>query len=91
MANTAQARKRARQNAGHRAHNRARRADLRTRVRKVYAAAATGDAAVTAAAFADAQPVLDRMASRGLIHRNKAARHKSRLARRLRALAQATA
>lgn len=88
MANTAQARKRARQNEVHRLHNRARRAELRTRIKKVYTAAAGGDAVQTATAFAEAQPVIARMAARGLVHPNKAARHKSRLAKRLRTLAQ---
>lgn len=89
MANTAQARKRARQNTERRLHNRARRSDLRTRVKKVYAAAQAGDATLATSAFKEAQPVLDRMAARGVIHPNKAARHKSRLAKRLRVLAQA--
>jgi small subunit ribosomal protein S20 len=89
LANTAQARKRARQAAVRRLHNRARRTDLRTRVKKVYTAAASGDATATQDALREAEPVLDRMAARGLIHRNKAARHKSRLAKRLRAVAQA--
>ncbi|ALP40194.1 30S ribosomal protein S20 [Aeromonas schubertii] len=59
----------------------------RTYVKKVIAAIASGDKAAAVAAFEKAQPILDRMATKGLIHKNKAARHKSRLAAQIKALA----
>lgn len=52
---------------------------LRTAIKKVLKALEAGDVEGAKAAFAQAEPVLDRYAARGLIHRNKAARHKSRL------------
>lgn len=87
MANTAQARKRARQAEKHRQHNASRRSMLRTFVKKVVKAldANEKDSAVTA--YAEAVPVIDRMAHSGMIHKNKAARHKSRLNARLKAMA----
>jgi small subunit ribosomal protein S20 len=59
---------------------------LRTAVKKVVKAIAAKDVAAAEAAFAVAQPILDRYASRGLIHKNKAARHKSRLNAHIKAL-----
>ncbi|MDO5610224.1 MAG: 30S ribosomal protein S20, partial [Pseudomonadota bacterium] len=59
---------------------------LRTSVKKVLKALHANDAEGAEAAFASAQPLLDRFASRGLIHKNKAARHKSRLNARIKAL-----
>lgn len=91
MANTAQARKRARQNEVSRLLNRSQRSALRTTVKKVVVAIEAGDAGVAAGLYAEAVPSLDRMAARGLIHPNKAARHKSRLNRRIRAVATPTA
>ena len=58
----------------------------RTFIKKVVAAIASGDKAVAQAAFAAAQPILDRMATKGLIHKNKAARHKSRLTAQIHAM-----
>lgn len=52
---------------------------MRTFYQKTYAAVATGDKAVAQAAFVEMQKVVDRMASKGLIHANKAANHKSKL------------
>ena len=51
------------------------------------AAIASGDKAAATAAFAVAQPIMDRMATKGLIHKNKAARHKSRLSAQIKAMA----
>ena len=68
------------------ARNVAQRSMLRTAVKKVVKALDANDAAGAETAFASAQPLLDRMAARGLIHRNKAARHKSRLTARIKAL-----
>ncbi|MDA9612138.1 30S ribosomal protein S20 [OM182 bacterium] len=79
MANTAQAKKRARQGEVRRRHNASFRSMVRTQIKKVLAAIESGDATGAAAAYADAVPVIDRMADRGIIHKNKASRHKSRL------------
>ena len=68
------------------ARNGAQRSMLRTAVKKVIKAIDANDAAGANAAFAIAQPILDRFSSRGLIHKNKAARHKSRLTARIKAL-----
>ena len=58
----------------------------RTSIKKVVAAIASGDKEGAQAALAAATPILDRMATKGLIHKNKAARHKSRLAAQVKAL-----
>ncbi len=86
MANIKSAKKRAKQTIVRNARNVAQRSMLRTAVKKVVKALDANDAAGAETAFASAQPLLDRMAARGLIHRNKAARHKSRLTARLKAL-----
>ena len=86
MANSAQARKRARQAENHRQHNAAFRSKMRTQVKKVIKAADAGDAGAAQDAFKAAVPVIDAMAGKGLIHKNKAARQKSRLNARLRSL-----
>ena len=83
MANIKSAKKRAKQTVVRNARNVAQRSMLRTAVKKVVKALDANDAAGAETAFASAQPLLDRMAARGLIHRNKAARHKSRLAARI--------
>nr|VFJ75278.1 MAG: small subunit ribosomal protein S20 [Candidatus Kentron sp. FW] len=59
---------------------------LRTYLKKVNVAIAAGDKAEAEAAFKAAVPIVDRMAGRGLIHKNKAARHKSRLSTHIKAL-----
>lgn len=86
MANSAQARKRARQSESRRQHNAAMRSMMRTFIKKVGYAVDAGDKAQAEAAYKTAVPVIDRMANKGLIHRNKAARHKSRLNAQIRAL-----
>ncbi len=86
MANSAQARKRARQAEKRRQHNAGRRSMMRTEVKKVINAIDAGDKAAAEAAFKTAAPLLDRMAGQSLIHRNKAARHKSRLNAQIKAL-----
>lgn len=86
MANSAQARKRARQAEKRRQHNAGRRSLMRTEVKKVIKAIDAGDKAAAEAALKSATPVLDRMAGQGLIHKNKAARHKSRLNAQIKAL-----
>lgn len=87
MANSAQARKRARQAAAARLHNAAQRSAFRTAVKKVLKAIEGGDKAVANEAFRAAVPVLDRIADKGVFHKNKAARHKSRLNAAIKALA----
>lgn len=89
MANIKSAKKRAKQAVVRNARNASQRSMLRTAVKKVLKAINENDAAGAQAAFATAQPILDRFSSRGLIHRNKAARHKSRLNARIKALGAA--
>lgn len=86
MANSEQARKRARQAEKHRQHNAGRRSMMRTEVKKVVKAIEAGDKTAAENAYKTAVPLLDSMATKGLIHKNKAARHKSRLNARIRAL-----
>ena len=80
MANTAQARKRARQTVKVNAHNSALRSMLRTAVKNVRKAVDAGDKAAATAQFAASMKVIDRIADKKLVHKNKAARDKSRLA-----------
>ncbi|MCL5669009.1 MAG: 30S ribosomal protein S20 [Gammaproteobacteria bacterium] len=89
MANTAQAKKRARQAEKHRQLNAGQRSAMRTDVKKAVQALSAGDKAEASAAYKQAVSTLDAMARKGHIHKNKAARHKSRLNTRLRALATA--
>ncbi len=86
MANIKSAKKRAIQAEKRRQHNASRRSMVRTYLKKVVAAIAAGDKEAATTALATATPLLDRMASRGLIHKNKAARHKSRLTAQIKAL-----
>jgi small subunit ribosomal protein S20 len=86
VANSAQARKRARQAEKRRQHNMALRSRMRTYVKKVQAAIGAGDKEAAQEAFKAAQPVVDGMVNKGLIHKNKAARHKSRLSGHIKAL-----
>ena len=79
VANSPGAKKRARQAVTRRAHNVGMRAMMRTYIKSVYYAIEKGDKPAAEAAYKDAVPAIDRMANKGLIHRNKAARHKSRL------------
>jgi len=79
LANIKSAKKRARQAEKHRQHNASLRSMVRTYIKKVLTAVATGDKKSAEEALKAAQPVIDRMADKGLIHKNKAARHKSRL------------
>ena len=87
MANSAQAKKRARQNDKARAHNASLRSMVRTYIKKVVNAIATGDKTNAQTAYTAAVPVIDRMADKGIIHKNNAARHKSRLNAQIKALA----
>jgi len=87
MANTAQARKRARQNASRRLHNMALRSEYRTAVKKVRKAVESGDKAAAQAAFQVSMGVIDSIADKNIVHKNKAARHKSRLSAAIKAMA----
>jgi small subunit ribosomal protein S20 len=87
MANTASARKRIRQNATRNERHRARRSRVGTFLTKVEKAILGGDKTVAQAAFKDAQPELQRAATKGVMHSNTIARKLSRLSARIKALA----
>ena len=91
MANTKQAKKRVRQAEKHRQHNASMRSMLRTYIKKVTTTISAGDPKAALAALQEATPVIDRMASKGIIHKNKAARHKSRLIHHIKKLSGDTA
>lgn len=86
MANSPSARKRARQAEHNRQHNAAQRSYVRTMIKKVVNAVKAGDKEAAEAAYRGAVPAIDRSVSKGIMHANKAARHKSRLNRHIRAL-----
>ena len=87
MANTKQAKKRARQAENHRQHNASMRSMLRTSIKRVLKALNGGQKTEATEAMKAATPIIDSMARKGIIHKNKAARHKSRLNDRIKALA----
>lgn len=87
MANSPQAKKRARQAEKRRSHTTGLRSMVRTSLKKVIAAIESGDKAAATTAYTAAVPVIDRMADKGILHKNKAARHKSRLNAKIKALA----
>ncbi len=89
MANTPQAKKRARQNEKRFAINKARRSRIRTFLRKVEEAIASGDQVAAVAALRTAEPELMRGVARGVFHKNTASRKVSRLAARVKAMAAA--
>jgi small subunit ribosomal protein S20 len=86
MANTAQARKRARQAAKANSHNSALRSKLRTAIKAVRKAIDSGDQAAAAEVLKKSAKTLDIIADKKIIHKNKAARHKSRLAAAIKGL-----
>ncbi|HEX2200450.1 MAG TPA: 30S ribosomal protein S20 [Gammaproteobacteria bacterium] len=86
MANTPSAAKRARQAEQRRARNASRRSVLRTYIKKVVRAIEAKDKDAAQAAYSQTVPIIDRMVTQGIIHKNKAARHKSRLNAGVRAL-----
>lgn len=86
MANSPQARKRARQGEDRRQHNMAMRSEMRTAVKNVVKTIETGDKGAAAEAFQVAVKKLDSMAGKGIIQANKAARHKSRLNAHIKAM-----
>ena len=87
MANSAQARKRARQSLKHRAHNASLRTAFRTAVKKVLKAVEAGDKAAAQEVFRQSTKILDRIADKCVFHKNKAARHTSRLSAKIKAMA----
>lgn len=86
MANSAQAKKRARQAEKNRQHNAGFRSKFRSFIKQVLAAVKVGDKEAAQAAYTNAVSVIDKTTSKGLIHKNKAARHKNRLNARVRAM-----
>ena len=87
MANSKQAAKRARQAEKHRQHNKALRSRMRTSIKNLYKVIETGDHTAAMEAFRKVQSEVDTMATKGIIHKNKAARLKSRLNAKVKALA----
>lgn len=87
MANTASARKRARQSEQQRRHNASLRSELRTAVKNVRKAIEAGDKAQAQSVLQRATSTIDRIADKNIIHKNKAARHKSRLAAAIKGMA----
>ena len=86
MANSPQARKRARQAEKRRIHNASQRSMVRTYMKRVEAAIASNNSEDANTALVEAMPLIDKMVSKGIMHKNKAARHKSRLNKRVKAL-----
>jgi small subunit ribosomal protein S20 len=86
LANIKSAQKRARQSVKHRAQNMAMRSKMRTYLKKVATAIDAGDRKAAEENYRAAVPVLDSMVTKGIVHKNKAARHKSRLNARIRGL-----
>ena len=87
MANTKQARHRARQSTVRNAHNSAQRSRLRTAVKSVRKAIESGDKKAALETLQQATSVIDSIADKNIIHKNAAARHKSRLSARIKAMA----
>ena len=86
MANSAQARKRVRQTEKRRQRNMVLRSRMRTHIKKVHKAIGEGDQGTAHATFRAAQSIIDGMVRKGLIHKNKAARDKRRLAAHIKAI-----
>ena len=86
MANIASARKRARQAVKNRLHNASQRSNLRTKIKAVVKSINTGDKGAAEAAYKSAVPIIDSAVNKKLIHANKAARHKSRVNARIKAM-----
>ncbi|CAG1010080.1 30S ribosomal protein S20 [Burkholderiales bacterium] len=86
MANSAQARKRARQAEATRKRNASLKSELRTAVKKVAKAIAAGDKTAAAATLRSSQSTIDRIADKKIVHKNAASRAKSRLAQAIKAM-----
>ena len=91
MANTKQAKKRVRQSEVRRQHNASMRSMLRSQVKKVITAISAGNQQAALTSLEAATPIIDRMVNKGIIHKNKAARHKSRLTARIRSMGKKAA
>jgi small subunit ribosomal protein S20 len=87
MANTAQAKKRARQAEKSRIRNAGQRSNLRTFIKKIIAAVRSGDKEKAQAAYNTAVPIIDSAVNKGIIHKNKASRSKSRLNSKVKSIA----
>ena len=87
MANIKSARKRARQAEKTRLHNMGLRSKMRTQIKDVIKAVEKGDQKAASAAYSAAVPIIDSMVNKGIVNKNKAARHKSRLNKMIKALA----
>ncbi|MEM9530125.1 MAG: 30S ribosomal protein S20 [Pseudomonadota bacterium] len=87
MAHSVSARKRIRQANKRRIHNASIKSNFRTAMKKVLAAVEAGDREAATAAYRAAVPVIDKVSAKGLIHKNKAARHKSRLNKAIQSIA----
>jgi small subunit ribosomal protein S20 len=87
MANSAQARKRARQAETQRQHNSSLRSTMRTAIKRVQKAVVAGDKAAAQTIYQESVSVIDRVADKKIVHKNKASRHKSRLSAAIKALA----
>jgi small subunit ribosomal protein S20 len=86
LANIQSAKKRARQSTSRRLANASKRSYLRSQLKKVVLAIGNGNKPDAETAYKNAVPIIDKMTNKGLIHRNKAARHKSKLNQQIRAL-----
>jgi len=86
LANSKQAAKRARQSEIHRQRNVGKRSMMRTSIKNVLKAVISGDKPQAESAYKSAVPVIDKMVTKSIIHKNKAARYKSRLNARVRAM-----
>jgi len=86
MANIKSSRKRARQADERRVRNLGLRTSVRTAIKKVKKAVAAGDKASAAAVLTESQGIIDRCSAKGVLHRNAASRHKSRLAQAVKAM-----
>jgi len=86
VANSPQAKKRARQSEKHRQRNVHQRTSMRTTIKNVIKAIIGGNKTEAATAFKTAESNLDKMAGKGIIHKNKAARHKSRLSAKIKSM-----
>jgi len=87
MANSAQARKRARQSEKQREHNASQRSEFRTAVKKVVKAVEAGDKEAAKTVYQQSVGVIDSIADKNIVHKNKASRHKSRLSAAIKAMA----
>ena len=86
MANNSSARKRVRQNEKHRQSNVTQKSRMRTAIKKVIKAIDNGNAKEATALYGVAQPLIDSLATKGLIHKNKAANLKSKLNKRIKTI-----